>query len=68
MDLFSVKDSSITVVDFKTDRVAGKQVPRRAEEYRPQLMAYTAALEQIMDMPVVRRVIYFLHCGEAVDL
>ena len=68
VDLFSVKDSSITVVDFKTDRVTGKQVSQRAEEYRPQLMAYTAALEQIMGMPVARRVVYFLHCGVAVEL
>ena len=35
----------ITVVDFKTDRVDRRSVAARAEEYRPQLAAYSRALE-----------------------
>ena len=58
----------ITVVDFKTDRVGEENVLRRAEEYRPQLMAYSKALEEITGRPVVRRVLWFFSCGRAVEV
>ncbi|MBE6995535.1 MAG: helicase-exonuclease AddAB subunit AddA [Ruminococcaceae bacterium] len=59
----------ITVVDFKTDRVQpGQETAERAEHYRPQLEAYSRALEQVLEKRVVRRVLYFLHSGETVDV
>jgi len=58
----------LTVVDFKTDRVFGEDVRRRAEHYRPQLEAYSAALERVLEKKVVRRVLYFLSPGETVNL
>ena len=58
----------LTVVDFKTDRVRGKELALRAEQYRPQLMAYSAALTRVLEKPVVRRVLYFLDAGETVFL
>ena len=68
VDLFAVTDGKITVVDFKTDRVAGEALRQRAARYRPQLEAYSAALERIWGLPVTRRVLYFFHTGEAVEL
>ena len=68
VDLFGVTHGAVTVVDFKTDRVSGRDLARRAEEYRPQLQAYSRALEQILELPVTRRVLYFFHAGEAVEL
>lgn len=68
VDLFAVTHGTVTVVDFKTDRVSGDGLARRAEEYRPQLQAYSRALEQILELPVTRRVLYFFHAGEAVEL
>ena len=56
------------MVDFKTDQVSGADLARRAEEYRPQLQAYSRALEEILELPVTRRVLYFFHAGEAVEL
>ncbi|MEQ2455588.1 helicase-exonuclease AddAB subunit AddA [Flavonifractor hominis] len=58
----------ITVVDFKTDRVTRQSVRTRAEEYRPQLEAYSRALEEITGKPVVRRVLWFFALDQAVEL
>ena len=58
----------LTVVDFKTDRVSGEEVRRRAERYRPQIEAYSHALERVLERPVRRRVLYFLYPGETVEL
>ncbi|BAK99429.1 ATP-dependent nuclease subunit A [Oscillibacter valericigenes Sjm18-20] len=58
----------LTVVDFKTDRVFGEDVMRRAEHYRPQLEAYSTALERVLEKKVVRRALYFLSPGETVNL
>ena len=68
VDLFAITDGKITVVDFKTDRVSGRALRERAARYRPQLEAYSAALERIWGLTVVRRVLYFFHTGEAVEL
>ena len=61
-------DGSLTVVYFKTDRVFGESVASRAEEYRPQLETYSAALERILERPVGRKALYFLASGETVEL
>ena len=42
---FGGKDGPLTVLDFKTDRVKGEELRLRAERYRPQLEAYSGALE-----------------------
>ena len=59
----------LTVVDFKTDRVqTPEEIARRAEHYRPQLAAYSLALEKVLERPVARRVLYFLEPGKTVDV
>jgi len=61
--------AGVTVVDFKTDHVrTADDIRRRAEHYRPQLEAYSRALEQVLERPVARKVLYFLHTGEAVEV
>ena len=62
-------EAGITVVDFKTDHVrTPEEVTERAERYRPQLEAYSLALEQVLEKKVIRRTLYFLNAGEAVDI
>ena len=57
------------MVDFKTDRVfTAEEVQDRAEVYRPQLEAYSLALTRVLEQPVVRRILYFLTPGTALDL
>jgi len=58
----------ITVVDFKTDRVDKETMYRRAEEYRPQLAAYSRAMEEVTGKRVVRRVLWFFQTDSAVEL
>ena len=58
----------VTVVDFKTDRVFGAALEERAERYRPQLEAYSRALERVLEKRVCRRVLYFLEAGRTVEL
>ena len=62
-------EQGITVVDFKTDRVEGEAaLLERAEYYRPQLEAYSQALERVLEGHVCRRALYFLHPGRTVEL
>ena len=62
-------DAGVTVVDFKTDRIWKEEdIRRRAEHYRPQLEAYSRALERVLEKKVVRRALYFLHPGCAVEV
>jgi ATP-dependent helicase/nuclease subunit A len=65
---FTQPDGTLAVVDFKTDRVSGQALRHRAEHYRPQLEAYSQALERVLEKAVTRRILYFLHAGEAVEL
>ena len=58
----------ITVVDFKTDRVSRRTVGERAEAYRPQLEAYSRALEEMTGRPVVRRALWFFALDQAVEV
>ena len=65
---FGEQDGTITVVDFKTDRVNEVTVQVRAEEYREQLEVYTKALSEIMGKQVKRRYLWFFAIGEAIEL
>lgn len=48
MDCCFETAEGLTVVDFKTDRVqTPEEIARRAEHYRPQLAAYSLALEKV---------------------
>ena len=68
VDLYAVKDGAVTVVDFKTDYVTEDTVREKAAHYRPQLEAYSAALEKILGLPVKRRVLYFFRTGQTVEV
>ena len=65
---FAEADGTVTVVDFKTDRVYGDDVHRRAEDYRPQLEAYTRALSQAAGVTVRRRCLWFFSVGHEIEL
>ncbi|MGD2108651.1 MAG: UvrD-helicase domain-containing protein [Phycisphaerae bacterium] len=42
----------IEIVDFKTDVIQVKDVPQRAERYRPQMELYTRAMSRLWTRPV----------------
>ena len=66
VDCFFETEHGLTVVDFKTDRVAPGEESRRADAYRVQLTAYSDVLERIFEKPVCRRILYFFATGRAV--
>lgn len=65
---FENPDGTLSVLDFKTDRVEGVALLARAERYRPQIEAYTTALQRVLEKKVTRKALYFLHSGETVNL
>lgn len=65
---FTEEDGTVTVVDFKTDRVGEDAVAGRAEDYRPQLDAYTRALAQAAGAVVRRRCLWFFSVGHEIEL
>ena len=62
------EDGTVTVVDFKTDRVRGEALEIRAEEYRPQVESYCRALERILEKRVSEKLLYFFSEGRTVAL
>ena len=58
IDCWFENENGITVVDFKTDRTPDP------ERYRPQVEAYTKALETLLCRPVSRTALYFFATGE----
>ena len=62
-------ETGLTGVDFKTDRVwTEEETAQRAAQYRPQLEAYSLALERVLERPVTRRTLFFLHNGAAIGV
>lgn len=68
VDCWFETEEGITVVDFKTDRVSEKSVQARAEEYRPQLTAYSRALSEVTGKRVAHKVLWFFALDRAVEI
>lgn len=58
-DCCLVEEDGLTILDFKSDRIAKGEEARRAEYYRGQLDAYSRALGRIFKLPVKERILYF---------
>ncbi len=63
VDCFLLEEDGITVLDFKTDYVSEETLPAVTDRYRPQVRAYTEALERIFGKPVKQSLLYFFHMG-----
>jgi ATP-dependent helicase/nuclease subunit A len=68
IDLLVQTPEGLLVVDFKTDRVSGEDVGKRAEIYRAQLELYAKAAAAIRAMRVLERWLYFLVSRRAVQV
>ena len=69
VDCFLEEGDSLTVIDYKTDRLRDRdEAEKRADFYRPQLMAYAGALERITGKRVGTCALVFLSAGETVFL
>lgn len=68
VDLFAETEQGVLVVDFKTDYVTQENLEDKISNYRPQIEAYSMALEQILERKVIRKVLYFLRTGQAIEI
>ncbi len=68
IDCWFAEGDGLTVLDFKSDRIRPGGEGTRAEEYRPQLEAYSRALERVTGRKVFRRVLWFFATGQPWEL
>ena len=68
IDCMIEESGTVTIIDYKTDRVRGEETLERAKSYASQLEAYAYAAGRMTKMPVRERVLYFLYSGETVKL
>jgi ATP-dependent helicase/nuclease subunit A len=67
-DMAAILRDEIWLLDFKTDDIAKETVETRANDYKPQLRAYGAALGKIYGRKVTRRWLHFLAPGVTVEV
>jgi ATP-dependent helicase/nuclease subunit A len=60
LDVLVPMGNELVIVDYKTDRVSGDALEKRAGDYRQQLTLYRQAIERISGKKVSRAVLVFL--------
>ena len=68
VDLWFEDENGITVVDFKSDHIQPGEETQRAEYYRPQLEAYSKALQTILGADKIKTVLWFFKTATAAEL
>ena len=68
IDCWFVQGEGLTVLDFKSDRIRPGEEAARGEAYRPQLEAYSRALERVTGRKVLRKVLWFFATGRQLEL
>jgi ATP-dependent helicase/nuclease subunit A len=68
LDLLAMTEKELILLDYKTDRVRGESLRRRAEEYTGQLRMYRQAIEKITGREVTNMVLVFLAARELVEV
>lgn len=58
----------ITVIDFKTDRIAETGIHSAVQNYRYQVEAYADALTRIFEMPIKHKFLYFFHLNQCIEI
>lgn len=67
-DCCLIENETLTILDFKSDRVTKAGEAERAEYYRAQLDAYGGALSRIFNLPVKEKILYFFATDSAYSL
>ena len=68
IDLLLFEADGLTVVDFKTDRVAPGGETEQAGTHALQLALYARAAEEIFGLPVKEKWVWFLRPGRGVQV
>lgn len=67
-DCILIEGETLSVIDYKTDRVSPENEQLRAEDYRAQVEFYASALSDVFHLAVKDKIIYFIKNGNAVFL
>jgi ATP-dependent helicase/nuclease subunit A len=68
IDMLVKRPAGLLVIDFKTDNISAGEVDERAEVYKQQLELYSRAVEAILGDKSVRKWLYFLTPGCAIEV
>jgi len=68
IDLLLFEEDGLTVIDFKTDRVAEGGEEEQAKEHALQLALYARAAEEVFGLPVKEKWVWFLRRGAGVKV
>ena len=68
IDLLLFEEDGMTIIDFKTDRVADGGEGEKAREHALQLALYAKAAEEVFCLPVKERWVWFLRRGVGVQV
>jgi ATP-dependent helicase/nuclease subunit A len=60
IDMFISTPDGLVVIDFKTDSITAEQIKNSATFYRPQLLLYAKAAENILNKKIAATYLYFL--------
>lgn len=67
-DMFFYESDGVVLVDYKTDRVSKNMAQERSKKYKLQIEYYAKGIEQILNLPVKEKYLYFLNCGEEIKM
>ncbi len=66
---FEEADGRVVLLDFKTDKAANRdRAAKVSERYKVQMKYYKQALSEILEKTVDECYLYFLDCGEAIEM
>ena len=68
VDCAILEEDGMIILDFKTDYVTEETLPQKVAYYRPQIAAYSIAMERIFQKPVKQSLLYFFGCNQFVTL
>ncbi|MBR5491346.1 MAG: helicase-exonuclease AddAB subunit AddA [Oscillospiraceae bacterium] len=68
VDCLVEEEDSLSIIDYKTDKVFGEDIAQRAELYRSQIEAYARSVQRIFGKKVKRKLLYFLRSGVSAEL
>ena len=68
IDCWFETPEGVWLLDFKTDNIAPGYAQQAAQKYKPQLESYALALSRITKKPVAKRLLYFFHAKECVEV
>lgn len=68
IDCAIIEEDGVTVIDFKTDRIKPEKIEEAAQKYRPQIEAYTEAIQRIFNLKVKYACLYFIELNQFVDV